>query len=537
MIRCQHLWCIVLYVGSCLQQAAAWGSLQAPNLAASRVTSGKLLPQAHFEFDVETLRQKVVLEPWSDELDDMNRDRDLRTISMLLPEKVAKRPSTLARVKAVVRLFRKVLGIEGDKMRRVILREPSLLHFSAENNLHPTMMFFLSEMGVPKESLSRMVLRQPSVLCLSLENNLKPTTQYFTEKLEIYREDLISMIARQPSILAFNVQSKMEPMTSYLKQPLEQGGLGLSHAQMISVLVREPSILTLSLENNIKVKIRTFKEEIRATPEQIQMAIIKSPNLLVCSLENRIKPRIACMRVCGVMPRSAARTLRLVKYSEGKFAEWVERRSRSVFFMEHLGFSRDELRVMKRKSPALAGAAVESTMADVVMFLRFEIGMCSDELHKTLYKYPQVLSCYVEGNLRETAAFIQDGLCLSRDQLKLILVRQPSLLGMSLANNLQPKAEYLIDKLQASANELGEALVSNPTLLEYSFNKRIRPRVEKMEQLGLNLSMRSIRQICKYPDAAFEKWLLSTHWPRHTTNPPCIPKAKAKGRRARAHRD
>ncbi|CAM9704643.1 unnamed protein product [Phaeothamnion confervicola] len=327
------------------------------------------------------------------------------------------------------------------------------------------------------------------------------------------------MLIRQPSIMGSSIDNAFRPMAALLRADPAVGGLGLSQRELKVVVIREPSVLALSLESNVAPKIAAFRREVGATPAELRSAILASPNLLTCSLERRVLPRIATMREGGVMPRTVRRVFRLLMYSETNFARWLQTRLRTTLFLEELGVTARDLRLMRRRHRLLLSLSV-ATISRTAAFLRDGVGLSPPELRRVIVRFPQVLGCSPKA-LAAKRAFCVDGdngLGLDDDGLRAVVLAQPSLLGLSVEGNLEPKVKLLCREMGATVAELRVAVLANPSLLEYSLERRIRPRLLSMREAGLPVRIGSVRQVCKLTDIAFDRWLVAARggFVRHT---------------------
>ena len=81
-----------------------------------------------------------------------------------------------------------------QRLYRVIQRYPALLSLSIDNNLEPTLNFYIDALG--KEEALALVKRDPSAFSRSLENRLKPRLKQALDTGMAIDAKLISLIMK-----------------------------------------------------------------------------------------------------------------------------------------------------------------------------------------------------------------------------------------------------------------------------------------------------------------------------------------------------
>lgn len=88
-----------------------------------------------------------------------------------------------------------------------------LLVSSVENTLIPKLKY-LESLGLSRDETVGMVLRCPSLLTFSIENNYKPKYEYFVEVMEKKMEELKEF----PQYFSFSLEKRIKPRHARLLQ-------------------------------------------------------------------------------------------------------------------------------------------------------------------------------------------------------------------------------------------------------------------------------------------------------------------------------
>eukprot|EP00966_Prymnesium_polylepis_P047128 1091422-Prymnesium_polylepis.1 len=66
------------------------------------------------------------------------------------------------------------LGLSDAELRKLVLRHPSVLGCSFEDNIEPKLAALQRRLGASDAELRKLAMRQPAVLGLSFEENIEP---------------------------------------------------------------------------------------------------------------------------------------------------------------------------------------------------------------------------------------------------------------------------------------------------------------------------------------------------------------------------
>lgn len=158
--------------------------------------------------------------------------------------------------------FQEKLGLTCRDLRKIMLRQPSLLGLS-ETSLSEKLDFFLNEIGMTIEEVRQALLKQPSMLQYSIGT--------LRSKLDFLRNELC-----------------MSPMVA------------------CRVLHAAPTILGLSLDENLRPKAATLMIRCRLSAEEVGLIAASFPNILVLSRKRKIEPCLSYLSVALRLPDEAS---------------------------------------------------------------------------------------------------------------------------------------------------------------------------------------------------------------------------------------
>lgn len=239
--------------------------------------------------------------------------------------------------------FQEKLGLTCRDLRKIILRQPSLLGLS-ETSLGKKLDFFLDEVGMTIEEVRQALSKHPSMLqygigtlrskldflrnelCMSpmvacrvlhaapaifgisLDENLRPKVAMLMIRCRLSAEEVGLIAAAVPSILVLSSKRKIEPCLSYLSVALrlpEEASLG-------TIIKAAPRILVQSINSSLEPKLRMMaealeEEHLRGTEVSAQHAndpkvselFVKNPALLATTNAILSKRIDACMKSPG----------------------------------------------------------------------------------------------------------------------------------------------------------------------------------------------------------------------------------------------
>jgi len=234
--------------------------------------------------------------------DTVGMDRDqLRKMIVSRPQLLSYK---LSNVQSTTSFFREELGLSPKEYTSLLQAYPSVLMYSVDKRLRPTVDFLQNECGGGKDnwqSWKHVVCVCPAVFSHSLEKTLLPKVGFLCDEgpertLNLKRSELSQVVGKFPPTLWLseeNLQSKLDFLSE---------SLGLEPSELRAIVVSYPQVLGLSLENNLRVKIDFFLGDKSQDGncglgrDQLKEFVLYQPALLAYSLEKRLKPRISRMQ-------------------------------------------------------------------------------------------------------------------------------------------------------------------------------------------------------------------------------------------------
>mmetsp|Transcript_6731 Transcript_6731/g.16574 ORF Transcript_6731/g.16574 Transcript_6731/m.16574 type:complete len:421 (-) Transcript_6731:57-1319(-) len=245
----------------------------------------------------------------------------------------------LSNMQCTASYFREELGLSSKEFGSLLNAYPSVLMYSINDRLRPTVNFLQNECGGGKDnwaSWKRVIYSYPNVFSHSLEKTLLPKVNFLCSKetgksLSLKRSELSQVVAKFPPTLwlsEVNLQSKFDFLSE---------SLGLNRSELRTMIVSYPQMLGLSLENNIMPKMdfflhasvrgdNRFKEinnsiNCGLSKNQLKDFVLYQPALLAYSLESRLKPRISRMQAKNILFSYCPKNI--MSYTDEKFDNWM----------------------------------------------------------------------------------------------------------------------------------------------------------------------------------------------------------------------
>ena len=145
----------------------------------------------------------------------------------------------------------KEVGFDTCQVAKVIATFPSVVHYSIEANLKPTVEW-IKGLGLSQSQVAKVIARSPPVLGLSIEANMKPKVEWI-KRLGLSQSQVAKVIVQRPHVLGYSIEANLKPTVEWIK------GLGLSQSQVAQVISQRPQVLGLSIEANLKPAVEWMK--------------------------------------------------------------------------------------------------------------------------------------------------------------------------------------------------------------------------------------------------------------------------------------
>lgn len=249
----------------------------------------------------------------------------------------------LSNIEATTKFFREELGLSNDELISILQSYPSVLMYSIDNRLRPTVAFLRNEVLCTNERVKRICISYPNVFSHSLEKTLLPKLAFFKE-LGLKRSEVSQVVARFAPTLWLseeNLKSKLDFLAD---------SLGMHNFELRIVVLSYPQILGLGIESNMVPKMRFFlkPEEIDndnsdaslqdnllncgLSKSELKDFVLYQPALLAYSLEGRLKPRVALMKDSDITFQYSPRNI--MSYTDEKFQAWLASQTKTWSLVE-----------------------------------------------------------------------------------------------------------------------------------------------------------------------------------------------------------
>jgi len=180
------------------------------------------------------------------------------------------------------------------ELRKVVLRLPTLLGMSVEDNMAPKLEWLQARIDLDDPQLRKVVLGALSVLSTGIDT-LESKLEWLQMRLDLDVKQLRKVVLGRPQLLGMSVKDNLAPTLDWL-----QGRLDLDAEQSRKVVLAHPQLLAHSIEANIAPKLVFFEKELRLTLPEIRDWVVKIPTGLSYSLANRYRSRLEACRAAGV---------------------------------------------------------------------------------------------------------------------------------------------------------------------------------------------------------------------------------------------
>ena len=192
---------------------------------------------------------------------------------------------------------------------------PSLLTFSYEANVAPSLDALQLRLGLSDAELRKVVVGLPQVVALSYEANLAPSLDALQARLGLSDEELRRLATRLPQLLGLSISQNIEPKLSFLQLALTLDQEALRHE-----VLRAPTVLGSSLADSLRPNAEMWHAELQQEGLDLPSEIARRGLLFLCfSHERRTKPRLERLLRAG-LPASLA--LPKMQLTEAKWEQW-----------------------------------------------------------------------------------------------------------------------------------------------------------------------------------------------------------------------
>ena len=348
----------------------------------------------------------------------------------------------------------KEVGLNTWQVAKVIATFPSLLRYSIEANLKPTVEW-IEGLGLSQSQVAKVIATFPPVLGLSIEANLKPTVEWI-KGLGLSQSQVAKLIATCPQVLGLSIEANLKPTVEWIK------GLGLSQSQVAKLIATCPQVLGLSLEENLKPTVDWVKG-LGLSQSQVAKVIAPCPRVLGYSIEANLKPTVEWIKGLGLSQSQVAKVILQRPQVLGLSLE--ANLKPAVEWMKGLGLSQSQVAKVIATFPPVLGLSIEANLQPTVEWIK-GLGLSQSQVAKVILQRPQVLGYSIEANMKPAVEWMK-GLGMSKCQVSKLIAAYPPVFGRRIDTNLSVK-HRLLQKYFPGA-QAAELLAQSPRLWSYRY--------------------------------------------------------------------
>jgi len=199
------------------------------------------------------------------------------------------------------------MDLNPDELEKMILRMPSILGYSTEENLEPKLIWLEKRMNLDQDELKKQILR----FSLSTEeNDITPFLTFLQSRLRKSPEQLSVFIVRCRYVLG------VEERIQFLRSSFE-----LSEIDALQLVDRIPSVLFANITMNLEPTIAFVEGEIEQASAR-RYLVDKKPSFLKYGLK-RLNERKARIDACD-LPIDEGMLSRMSGWSPDKFDVYMQ---------------------------------------------------------------------------------------------------------------------------------------------------------------------------------------------------------------------
>ena len=152
----------------------------------------------------------------------------------------------------------------------------------------PRLIQYIDTVNLSMPQIRSSVMKLPSLLHYSVENNLRPKVQYLTSNLGISQADFTDMVIKNPALLGVSLEQRIVSMIDGLKCDC-----GMSDREVRQTFVQVPQLLSLNWETNVRQKIQYLKQRLDLSSRSaFRSMILSTPRILMHSVDRSLEPKI-----------------------------------------------------------------------------------------------------------------------------------------------------------------------------------------------------------------------------------------------------
>lgn len=181
--------------------------------------------------------------------------------------------------------------LDHSQMRKMIISRPQLLSYKLQN-IKSTTSYFCDDLGLSSDEFASLLQAYPSVLMYSIDARLRPTVDFLQH--ECGGGETTSwkrVIVTYPNVFSHSLEKTLLPKVDYLCNKMSEKSLGLKRSELSQVVAKFPPTLWLS-ESNLQSKLDFISESLDLTDRDLRTIVVSYPQILGLSLERNLRPKI-----------------------------------------------------------------------------------------------------------------------------------------------------------------------------------------------------------------------------------------------------
>ena len=103
------------------------------------------------------------------------------------------------------------LGLSEAQLQKLVVKVPSVLSFSFESNIEPSLAKLQSRLGLSEAQLQKVVVALPAVLSYSFESNIESKLDFLQGELGLSLDAMRAKVLTCPAVLGYSLAQRYRP--------------------------------------------------------------------------------------------------------------------------------------------------------------------------------------------------------------------------------------------------------------------------------------------------------------------------------------
>ena len=137
-----------------------------------------------------------------------------------------------------------MVGLDHDQLRKMIVSRPQLLSYKL-SNVKSTTAYFREELGLSSNEFASLLQAYPSVLMYSIDKRLRPTVDFLQNECGGGKDNWVSwkrVYTLYPRVFSYSPEKTLHPKVNFLCNGDDEKSLGLNRSELSQVNNMEPSL-------------------------------------------------------------------------------------------------------------------------------------------------------------------------------------------------------------------------------------------------------------------------------------------------------